>query len=186
MELSPLQLSFIQHFGEMGSRWGINRTIGQIYALLVISEDPLNADQLGEALGLSRSNVSMSLKELHAWNLLRPIHIAGDRKDYFTTPEDVWEIARILIEERRKREIDPTLSVLRNTLLSDSGQTLSKQDEYAMARMREMHDLIELIVTWLGEMQTLQSSRLAKLLKLGSSVNKMLDVTDKLTGRSGQ
>ena len=166
----------------MGSRWGINRTVGQIYALLVISEDPLNADQLAEGLGLSRSNVSMSLKELHAWNLLRPIHIAGDRKDYFTTPDDVWEIARTLIEERRKREIDPTLSMLRNTLLAEAkGET--NEDEYALQRMQEMHDLIELMVTWMNEMQTLKSSRIAKLLKLGSSVNRMLDVTDRITGK---
>lgn len=182
LEISDTKQNFVQHFGEMGSRWGINRTVGQIYALLVISEDPLNADQLAEGLGLSRSNVSMSLKELHAWNLLRPIHIAGDRKDYFTTPDDVWEIARTLIEERRKREIDPTLSMLRNTLLAEAkGET--NEDEYALQRMQEMHDLIELMVTWMNEMQTLKSSRIAKLLKLGSSVNRMLDVTDRITGK---
>jgi len=182
LELSPVKLSFIQHFGEMGSRWGINRTVGQIYALLFISDEPLNADQLGESLGLSRSNVSMSLKELHSWNLLRPVNIAGDRKDYFTTPEDVWEIARTLIDERRKREIDPTLSMLRNTLLSDDTE-VPTEDVYALQRMQEMHDLIELIVGWMNDMQTLKSSRLTKLLQLGSSVNKILDVTDRITGQ---
>lgn len=182
VELTPVKLSFIQHFGEMGSRWGINRTVGQLYALLVISEEPLNADQLAEALGLSRSNVSMSLKELHSWNLLRPVHIAGDRKDYFTTPEDVWEIARTLIDERRKREIDPTMSMLRNTLLAERADS-SKDDDYALQRMQEMHDFIELIVSWLNDMQTLKTARLTKLLMLGSSVNKMLDVTDRIAGK---
>lgn len=173
--------AFIQHFGEMGSRWGINRTVGQICALLVVSEEPLNADQISEALGISRSNVSMGLKELHSWNLLRQVPVQGDRKDYFTTPDDVWEMARTLIEERRKREIDPTLSMLRSILLQDD---TANQDDYARQRMQDMHDLIELVVGWLTDMQTLNSQRLQKLLKLGSGVNKVLDMTDKLSGKA--
>lgn len=181
MTPQPHIQSFIQHFGEMGSRWGINRTVGQICALLVISEEPLNADQISEALSISRSNVSMGLKELHSWNLLRPVPVQGDRKDYFTTPDDVWEMARTLIEERRKREIDPTLSMLRSILLQDN---IAKDDDYARQRMQDMHDLIELVVGWLNDMQTLNSQRLQKLLKLGSGVNKVLDMTDKLSGKS--
>ena len=180
MELTPLLQSFVQHFGEMGSRWGINRTVGQIYAVLMISEQPLNADQIGETLGLSRSNVSMSLKELHAWNLLTPVSVKGDRKDYFSTPDDVWEIARILIEERRKREMDPTLSKLRNVLVHEPS---ASSDEYALGRIREMHDLMELMANWSHEMQTLSSARLQKMLKLGASVNKLLDMTDRLAGK---
>lgn len=183
VELTPITSAFIQHFGEMGSRWGINRTVGQICALLVISDQALNADQIGETLKLSRSNVSMSLKELHSWNLLRPVTVAGDRKDYFTTPDDVWEMARTLIEERRKREIDPTLSQLRNLLLQESG---NDADAYALKRIQEMHNLIELVVTWTNDMQTLNSTRLHKLLSLGSSVNKVLDMTDRLTGKGGK
>lgn len=173
--------AFVQHFGEMGSRWGINRTVGQICALLVISEEALNADQIGLELGISRSNVSMGLKELHSWNLLRMVSIQGDRKDYFTAPDDVWEIARTLIDERRKREIDPTLSMLRNMLLQKDS---SPDNEYALRRMQEMHDLIELMVAWVNDMQTLNSQRIQKLLRLGSGVNKVLDITDKLTGKS--
>lgn len=181
MELQPYIYSFVQHFGEMGSRWGINRTVGQICALLVISEKPLNADQISETLSISRSNVSMGLKELHSWNLLRPVSIPGDRKDYFTTPDDVWEMARTLIEERRKREVDPTLSMLRSILLQEGKD--GEEEEYALKRMHEMHDLIELFVGWLNDMQTLKSQRLQKLLKLGSGVNKVLDMTDKLSGK---
>ncbi|MEM1435394.1 MAG: GbsR/MarR family transcriptional regulator [Pseudomonadota bacterium] len=182
-ELSPLTFSFVQHFGEMGSRWGINRTVGQICALLVLSEDPLNADQISQTLNLSRSNVSMGLKELHSWNLLRPVSLPGDRKDYFTTPDDVWEMARILIEERRKREIDPTLSMLRNVLLQKQP---GDAEPYALRRMQEMHDIIELAVSWSNEMQTLPSQRLQKLMKLGSGVNKVLDMTDRLTKKDSR
>ena len=111
--LTPLVRSFVSHFGEMGSRWGINRTVGQIYALLYISRQPLNADEIGEALAFSRSNVSMGLKELQSWNLVRLIHRPNDRREYFQAPEDVWAIFRTLANERRKREVDPTLSMLR-------------------------------------------------------------------------
>ncbi|MEM8551667.1 MAG: GbsR/MarR family transcriptional regulator, partial [Pseudomonadota bacterium] len=110
MNLSPVEEEFVLHFGEMGSRWGINRTVGQIYALLFISEQPLNADEIVQTLNFSRSNVSMGLKELQAWNLVRLKHLPGDRRDYFTTPDDLWEIMRTLVEERKRREIDPTLT----------------------------------------------------------------------------
>ncbi len=180
MELSPVVSSFVQHFGEMGSRWGINRTVGQICALLVISEKPLNADEISETLGFSRSNTSMGLKELQSWNLLRAVPMPGSRKDYFTTPNDIWEIGRTLIEERRKREIDPTLSLLRNILLEEPSK---EADSYALKRIAEMHDFIELLVRWVNDMQTMKSQRLQKLLKLGSGVNKVLDLSDKLSGR---
>lgn len=176
MALSKVAESFIQHFGEMGSRWGMNKTVGQICAVMMINKEPLNADQIGECLNLSRSNVSISLKELHSWNLLIPVQINGDRKDYFTVSKDLWEIAGTLIEERRKREIDPTLSKLRNVLLNES----EDEDEYAIQRIREMHDLLELIVGWSKDMQTLNPNRLEKLLMLGSGVNKVLDITERI------
>src|SRR5438128_1256523 len=110
MNLPPLTQSFVLHFGEMGSRWGFNRTVGQIYALLFLASEPLHADQIVESLGFSRSNVSMGLKELQGWNLIRLIHMPQDRRDHFTTPDDLWTILRTLVEERKKREVDPTLS----------------------------------------------------------------------------
>lgn len=97
MQLPPLVQTFVLHFGEMGSRWGISRTVGQIYAVLFVSVRPLNADEIVERLGVSRSNVSMGLKELQAWNLVRLQHMPGDRRDYFTTPEDLWQIVRTLV-----------------------------------------------------------------------------------------
>ena len=104
MDLPPATAAFVLHFGEMGSRWGINRTVGQIYALLFLSERPLNADEIVASLGFSRSNVSMSLKELETWRLVRLQHLPGDRREHFSTPEDVWQIVRILALWRRKAD----------------------------------------------------------------------------------
>ena len=151
MNLPPLIQSFVLHFGEMGSRWGINRTVGQIYALLYVSPEPLNAEQIVEALGISRSNVSMSLRELQAWNLVLLKHLPDDRRDFFTTPDDVWQILRTLAEERKKREVDPTLSVLREILMQ---QPASEAERHAQARMSEMHGLIEQLTTWYEDVKT--------------------------------
>lgn len=175
--LTPMIQSCVLHFGEMGSRWGINRTVGQIYALLVLHEQPLCADDITEALGISRSNVSMSLKELQSWELVRIKHLPGDRKEYYSAPGDLWDIAKTLIEQRRKREIDPTLSTLRDLLLS---KPASEEDKFAQQRMREMHDLIEKLTEWTEEIQRLDAAKLNKLLKLGSSIGKVLDMKDKL------
>jgi DNA-binding transcriptional regulator GbsR (MarR family) len=174
--LTPLTQRFISHFGEMGSRWGINRTVGQIYALLYVSPAPLNADQIVEALGVSRSNVSMGLRELQGWNLVRAKHVPDDRRDHFTTPGDVWEILRVLAEERKKREVDPTLSVLRELLMQKPG---SAEERHAQARMAEMHGLIEQLTTWYEEVKRLETERLAQLLALGARVTKLLETKDK-------
>ncbi len=178
MRLPPLIQTFVLHFGEMGSRWGVNRTVGQIYALLFLSDRPLNAEEIVEALGVSRSNVSMGLKELEAWRLTRKRHLPGDRRDYFKTPDDVWEILRILAEERRKREVDPTLSMLRDVLMETPS---SPEERHAQAKMRDMHDLIELLTGWADDVQRLPNQELMQLLKLGATVSKLLEVKSKLT-----
>lgn len=172
MALSPLVQNFVLHFGEMGNRWGINRTVGQIYALLYLSEQPLNADDIAAALAFSRSNVSMGLKELESWGLTRVQHLPNDRREYFATPDDVWAIFRTLAEQRRKREIEPTLSMLRAALLEAPGVAA---DRYAQQRMRAMHDLIELVTTWFDEVQRLEPQTLMKLMKLGAKVTRLLE-----------
>ena len=177
MNLAPLTQRFVLHFGEMGSRWGINRTVGQIYALLFVSAKPLNADDIAEGLGFSRSNVSMGLKELSSWNLVRLHHLPNDRREYFETPEDVWAIFRTLAAERRKREIDPTLSMLRDALME---RPLLAEDIHAQSRMKEMHDLIELGTSWLDEVQNMDSASLASLMKMGAQVKKLLQVKDRV------
>ena len=186
MNLPPLVASFVLHFGEMGSRWGINRTVGQIYAVLFVAERPLCADDIVDRLGVSRSNVSMGLKELQAWNLVRLRHVPNDRRDYFSTPDDVWAIVRILVEERKKREVDPTLSMLRELLMQTPHD---EAERHAQERMRSMHELIELLTTWYADVQRLETERLVQLLTLGSKVVKVLDMKDRLfvlPGRKGK
>jgi DNA-binding transcriptional regulator GbsR (MarR family) len=175
--MTPLVRSFVAHFGEMGSRWGINRTVGQIYALIYVSQRPLNADEIAEALEFSRSNVSMGLKELQAWRLVRLKHIAGDRREYFDAPSDAWEVFQILAEERRRREIEPTLSMLRNALLEKPS---SEEDSVAQERMRGMHELIEMLTTWFDEVQHMDRATLSQLMKMGSKVQKLLEFTGKV------
>lgn len=172
MKLPPIVQSFVLHFGEMGRSWGINRTVGQIYALLYVSPQPLCADEIVEALGISRSNVSMSLCELRAWNLVLLRHRPDDRRDFFTTPDDVWQILRTLAEERKKREVDPTLSMLRDILRQVPG---SEEERFAQARMGEMHDLIAQLTSWYDEMKRLETERLAGLLELGAKITRLLD-----------
>ena len=180
--LSPVVRSFVAHFGEMGSRWGINRTAGQIYALIFVAPSPLNADDIAERLEFSRSNVSMGLKELQSWRLINLRHLPGDRREYFDAPGDAWEVFRTLAEERRRREVEPTLSMLRNALLEAPA---SEQDRVALERMRGMHDLIELTTTWFDEVQRLDPQTLAKLMKLGAKVQKVLEFTGRVVGSTG-
>jgi DNA-binding transcriptional regulator GbsR (MarR family) len=177
MKLPSNIQDFVLHFGEMGSRWGISRTVGQIYALLFVSKEPLNAEQITEKLGFSRSNVSMGLKELQAWNLVRMKHLPDDRRDYFTTPDDLWEIVRTLAEERKKREIDPTLSMLREILMHDAA---NEDERHAKARMAELLELIELLTGWYGDVRKLDTDRLVQLLTLGAKVQKILEMKDRL------
>jgi DNA-binding transcriptional regulator GbsR (MarR family) len=180
--LSPLVQRFVLHFGEMGSRWGINRTVGQIYALLFVSERALNADEIADSLGFSRSNVSMGLKELQSWRLVRLQHFPGDRRDYYSAPEDVWSIFQTLAEERRKREVDPTLSMLRDALMESPNDPA---EQHAQARMRAMHDLIELTTGWFEDVRAMDRERLVELMKLGKKVGKLLDMRDRFVGGKG-
>jgi DNA-binding transcriptional regulator GbsR (MarR family) len=179
--LPPLSREFVSHFGEMGSRWGINRTVGQIYALLFISQKALNADEIAEALEFSRSNVSMGLKELQSWRLVRLKHQPGDRREYFEAPADVWEIFRVLAEERRRREIEPTLSMLRMALLQEPA---NDADRHAQARMRQMHDLIDRLMTWFDDVQKLAPETALQLMGMGSTVTKVLEFKDRVTGKA--
>ena len=179
MNLPPLTQRFVMHFGEMGSRWGINRTVGQIYALLYVSSKPLNADDVGAALGFSRSNVSMGLKELQSWNLVRLIHQPNDRREYFQAPDDMWTIFRTLAAERRKREIDPTLSMLRDALME---QPSVAEDIHAQERMRQMHGFIESMTNWLDDVLKMDSSTLASLMQMGSKIKKLVEIKDRVKG----
>nr|AHG53025.1 COG1510 Predicted transcriptional regulators [uncultured bacterium B3TF_MPn1] len=182
MNLSHQQHKFIRHFGEMGSRWGINRTVGQIYALLVINKDALFADQIAEALSISRGNVSMGIKELQSWRLVNVTHKPGDRKDYYYALSDVWAMARAIFEERRKREIEPTLSVLRDILLEGAKEQSNEQDAYAEKRMQDILALLEMVTQWSVDLQKVSPESLRSLMKMGAGAIKMLEVKDKVKG----
>ncbi|MFK7964362.1 MAG: GbsR/MarR family transcriptional regulator [Burkholderiaceae bacterium] len=177
MNLPVREQTFVTHFGEMGARWGVNRTVGQIYAVLFLSERPLCADDLVEALGFSRSNISMGLKELQSWKLVKHQHLPDDRRDFFSTPEDLWEIVRTLVDQRKTREIDPTLSVLRQLQL-ESGEQAPK--DYVDNRIEQTAQMIELLTGWYDDMRSVDSQRLEQLLRLGATAQKVLDMTDRL------
>lgn len=170
-KLSPTSEKFVLHWGEMGNKWGVNRTVAQIHALLFIVGTPMNADEIVETLGVARSNVSNSIKELQSLNLVQTTHILGDRRDYFTTSTDVWALAKIIVEERYRRELAPTVQFL---------DELTKTPEFAQEnndvqqRIKETHQFVDTLTTWANEMMKLSTSTLSKILKLGASVQKFL------------
>lgn len=177
MKLGPQAERFILHFGEMGGRWGVNRTVGQIYALVFLSPRALHADEIAETLGFSRSNVSMGLRELQSWRLVHPVHQIGDRRDYFQAPDDVWEIFRVLAEEKRRREIDPTVTMLRDVLLEEP----TTEDEiYGQKRITEMLELVELSTAWFDEVHRLPPETIKSLMRMGTRVQKVLGLAGKL------
>ncbi len=173
--------SFVMHCGEMGSRWGFNRTVGQMYGLLTIHDEPLTALQISEALNISRGNVSMGIKELQSWRLVQVQHKPKDRKEYYSPAGSIWEMAIRIFEERRKREVDPTLSLLRDNLLDEPANS---QEQYAQERMHEMHDLLETMTHWASELQSMSPDKLNTLMKLGAGVSKVIDMKDKFMKKS--
>ncbi|HKF65251.1 MAG TPA: MarR family transcriptional regulator, partial [Vicinamibacterales bacterium] len=139
--LSDVEQKFILHWGEMGTRWGINRTVAQVHALLFLSPRPLNADDLVSTLGVARSNVSTSLKELQGWGIVKLTHVLGDKRDHFESLKDVWELFRIVMDERKKREFDPTLRMLQECI-AEAARDKTTSD-YTEARLRDLHRFFE-------------------------------------------
>ncbi len=171
--LSPVQQKFILHWGEMGTRWGINRTVAQVHALLFISARPVAADEIVEALSVARSNVSTSLKELQGWGIVRVVHVIGDRRDHFESMKDVWEMFRVIVEERKRREIDPTLALLRECV-ADAERSRNAADPVTRERLGELLGFFETMAGWYGQMSKLPTAALARAVKLGDSVIKLL------------
>lgn len=171
MKLNPVTEKFVLHWGEMGAKWGVNRTVAQIHALLYIIGKPMNADELVETLGVARSNVSTSLKELQSLQLVQVTHILGDRRDYFTTYEDVWTMFRIIVEHRQRREIEPTQQFLNQLMQSPE---FAQENENVRKRISETHDFIATLTSWTNEMLKLSTATMAKVLKLGASIQKLL------------
>jgi len=171
MDLSPTLSRFVLHWGEMGTRWGVNRTVAQIHALLFISGRPMHAEEIADTLDVARSNVSNSIRELQGWELVKLVHLPGDRRDHFATSTHVWELLRTIVRERQKREIGPTISVLRE-LLGDPA--MSKEPAEAKLRMRETLELLETLTAWSDEMLKLDTETLTKVMKLGARIKKLI------------
>ena len=171
MDLSPTFSRFVLHWGEMGTRWGVNRTVAQIHALLYITGRPMHAEEIADTLGVARSNVSNSIRELQGWNLIKLTHLAGDRRDHFETSTQVWELLRTVVRERQRREIAPTIDVLRE-LLADPA--IAKEPTEAKLRIRETLELLETLTAWSDEMLKLDTETLTKVLKLGAKIKKLI------------
>ena len=168
--LTPVQQKFILHWGEMGTRWGINRTVAQIHALLFISPKPLNADDIVEALGVARSNVSTSLRELQSWGIVKMVHILGDKRDHFEPMKDVWELFRVVLNERKRREIDPTMQML-NECIAEAEKNPGA-DAYTEQRLRDLREFFGTTSAWYGQICQLPAMAIVKFLSLGDKILK--------------
>jgi DNA-binding transcriptional regulator GbsR (MarR family) len=172
MKLTPVMQKYILHWGEMGTRWGVNRTVAQIHALLYLSSEPLHAEEIAETLGVARSNVSTSLKELQSWGLVKITHVLGDRRDHFHSQKELWDIFLAIIEERKKREIDPTLTVLRECVLESEQD--NKTNAEVKARIHNTLEFMELLTGWYEQMKKLPQPTLVKIMKLGAKVQNFI------------
>ena len=171
-KLSPVQQKFILHWGEMGTRWGINRTVAQIHALLFVSPKPLNAEDIAETLQVARSNVSTSLRELQGWGIVKLVHVLGDKRDHFESIKDVWDLFRTVLDERKKREIDPTLHMLRDCIAE--GEKDKQTDEYTQTRLRDLADFFETTTAWYAQVRSWPTTALSKFVKLGEKIRKLV------------
>ena len=174
MALTPTVSRFVLHWGEMGARWGVNRTVSQIHALLYISGRPMHADEIVETLAVARSNVSNSLRELQGWSLIRLVHLSGDRRDHYETSTRVWELMRTIVRERQKREIAPTIGVLQQLLAEPA---MRQEPVEVKRRMEETLELLETLTSWSEEMLKLDTETLSQVLKLGARIKKLLGRT---------
>jgi DNA-binding transcriptional regulator GbsR (MarR family) len=177
MALGATEQKFILHWGEMGTKWGVNRTVAQIHALLFLSNRPLTAEDIAEALVVARSNVSNSLKELQSWNLIRVTHLMGDRRDHFIALQDVWEIFRVIVEERKRREIDPTLTVLRECAIE--GGKDAALEPASLARMNEVLVFLEMLGASYDDYKHLPPATMQRVLKMGGKVARFLGNDDR-------
>jgi DNA-binding transcriptional regulator GbsR (MarR family) len=174
-KLSTVQQKFILHWGEMGTRWGINRTVAQIHALLYMSPQPLPAEEIADTLAVARSNVSNSLKELQGWGIVKRIHVLGDSRDHFESMKDVWEMFRVVLDERKKREIDPTLRMLKECIVEAEKDKAT--DEFTEQRLRDLHNFFETTTAWYVQVRQWPTSAMVKFVKLGDKVLKVLGLS---------
>ncbi len=172
MTITPVMQKYILHWGEMGTRWGVNRTVSQIHALLYLSPTALTAEDISEMLSVARSNVSTSIKELQAWGLISLTPVMGDRRDFFTAKGDTWEMLMTIMEERKKRELEPTLTLLRQCVLEMEDDTETPKE--VKKKISSMLTFVTTLTDWFDRVKTLPKSTLINLMKMGSAVAKLL------------
>jgi DNA-binding transcriptional regulator GbsR (MarR family) len=173
-KLSPVQQKFILHWGEMGTRWGINRTVAQIHALLYLSPKPLNADDIVETLNVARSNVSNSLKELQGWGIVKLVHVLGDKRDHFDSMKDVWEMFRVVLDERKKREIDPTVRMLHECIVE--AEKDKETDDYTEQRLRDLAGFFEVTTAWYVQVRQWPTAALTRFVKVADKIRKLIGI----------
>lgn len=172
MKLTPAVEKYVLHWGEMGTRWGTNRTVAQIQALLYLSPRPLRADEIVELLSVARSNVSTSIRELQSYGLVKMTHVLGDRRDYFESLHDVWELFRVIIEQRKQRELNPTLFMLRKCAADVARE--EQTDEVTKERIRNMLQFVETTSEWYEKIQSVPTATLQKLMRLGAGITRFV------------
>lgn len=172
MQMTPAVEKYVLHWGEMGTRWGTNRTVAQIQALLYLSPKPLRADEIVELLSVARSHVSTSIRELQSYQLVRMTHVLGDRRDYFESLHDVWELFRVIIEQRKKRELNPTLTMLRGCAEEVDNET--ETDPVTKERIRNMLAFVESTSQWYEEISAVPTGTLTKLMAMGKRITKLV------------
>ncbi len=169
LDLTPPAEKLIVPWGEMGSRWGVNRTVAQIHALLYLAPRPLHAAEIADTLAVARSNVSNSLRDLQAWGIVKVAHVLGDRRDYFQTVSDIWELSHILLEARWRREIEPTVSGLATCLAeSESG------DAHTHDRLRELHTFFRTMESWYEQLRGLAPRQMKRVALMGGKAARKL------------
>ena len=172
MELSPVSQKFVLHWGEMGTRWDINRTVAQVHALLFLSPKPLHAEDIAETLGVARSNVSTSLRELQGWGIVKIVHVMGDRRDHFESHKDVWEMFQIILNERKRREIDPTMAMLKECLAE--AEKGGAKEAVMKQRLLELSEFFETVTTCYEQVRKLPAPAFARFINAGDKVRKLL------------
>lgn len=169
-ELTALQKQYILHWGEMGTRWGINRTVAQIHALLYLSPEALPAEEIAETLSVARSNVSTSIRELETWGIVRAVHVLGDRREHYESMKDVWEMFRLVIEQRKRREVDPTREMLRRCLADLDPKEVGA--DYTRERLEAMAGFFEAVTELHDQMKGLPTGTVRKLLRMGAKMKR--------------
>ena len=164
--------SFILHWGEMGTQWGVNRSVAQMHALLYLSDRPLHAEEICTRLGLARSNVSNGLKELQSYRIIRRVHVEGDRRDHFVADTDLWDMLMKIAAERKRREIDPTIQLLGELAESLDGRT--QLPPHIHERIGRMHEFLGTLTNWYDDVRRLPRPTLVALMKLGGRITRFI------------